>query len=612
MRDIVKNLDYYKSKFILKANNTHNNKYDYSKVIYINSIEKVEVICPLHGSFFVRPDAHVRKVGCPSCNGGIKYTSDKFIEKASTIHSNKYDYSKVEYINSTKKVEIICRDHGSFFMSPANHLIRQGCPSCSGVKRKTSEEFISISNRIHSNKYDYSSVVYVNNRVKVKIICKKHGEFLQSPKDHMRGRGCSLCNTSKGESMVEEILKSLGISYIREHKFEGCVSTNGIKLPFDFYLPKYEIAIEYDGKQHHEVVEKFGGYESHRSLVKNDSIKDQWCKDNGIKLVRIKWNNVESDIKCLFELLSKNESSIKIEANYLEKTRFDLSKFLSTRDEFINFISSSYMGDIIYNFEIEEGYVCDVFLPKEGIGFNLLGLFKNCDLNVKWNNQLTILKKFNSNGYKMVQIFEDQWVNKGDIIKSRISQLIGNSNKIWARKCKIDEINDNKLIRDFLESNHIGGFIGSGVKLGLFHNGELVSLMTFGNLRKSLGQKSEEGHWELIRFCNKKNTSVIGGASKLFKYFIKKYQPSYITSYADKMWSDNNNMYEKIGMTFIRETKPSYFYIVGGMRKNRFNYRKDKLLTFGFDKSLSEYEICKMCGIRRIYDCGTIKYDWYK
>lgn len=609
MRNGVKNIDYYKNKFILKSNKRHNNKYDYSKVNYVNSIEKVEVICNDHGSFFVRPDAHVRKVGCPHCNGGIKYTTDDFIKKSSVTHSYKYDYSKVEYINSTKKVEILCREHGSFYISPAHHLIGQGCPSCSGVKKKTLIEFISISNRRHNNKYDYSSVNYINNRIKVKIICKKHGEFLQSPKDHMRGRGCSLCNISSGESMIENVLKSLNISYIREYKFDDCVSVNNIKLPFDFYLPKYKIVIEYDGRQHYEVVDKFGGYKSYISLVNNDSIKNKWCDDNGIKLVRIKWNNVENNMNYLFGLLSTNNPKLLSDMEYLRKSRFDISKFLIIREEFINYIMSIHKDEIIFNFELN-GYTCDVFLPNKKIGFNLLGLFKNSDINVKHNNQLSTLNSFNSNGYKIIQIFEDMWVSKKEIIKSRINQLIGNSNKIWARKCEIIEIQDNNLIRNFLEQNHIQGFIGSKVKIGLFYNGELVSLMTFGSLRKSLGQSSKENNWEILRFCNKINNSVVGGSSKLFKYFIKKYNPDYITSYADRMWSDENNMYEKIGMSFVRKTKPSYYYIVDTNRKNRFNYRKDKLISIGFDKNMSEKEICEMCGIIRIYDCGSIKYEY--
>jgi hypothetical protein len=277
----------YKTLFIKKANITHKDKYDYSLVDYKNSITKVEVICSEHGSFFVRPDAHVRKVGCPVCNGGIKYTKEIFIEKANIKHYGKYDYSFVEYINSSKKVEVICPEHGSFFISPSNHLLGQSCSICSGVKKKTLEQFIEISNIKHNNRYDYSESIYVNNRSKIKIICPVHGMFEQTAKDHMNGNGCKLCNLSKGELMVKNILDSYKIFYIREYKFESCKSLSGVKLPFDFYLPEYDICIEYDGRQHFEPVDIFGGIDSYERLVENDSIRNDWCKNNNKTLVTI-------------------------------------------------------------------------------------------------------------------------------------------------------------------------------------------------------------------------------------------------------------------------------------------------------------------------------------
>jgi hypothetical protein len=208
MRNPVKNKDSLREKFISKALKRHGYKYDYSEVEYINSIEKVKIICKEHGVFFVRPDAHVRKVGCPSCNGGVKYNNEIFINLAIEKHGNKFDYSKVNYINSSKKIEVICKYHGSFNILPSNHLLGQSCSSCAGVKRKNNIEFINESNKIHNNMYGYSNVDYKNNRTKVEIICSKHGPFFQSPKDHLNGHGCNLCNFSKGEMMIAKCLTS--------------------------------------------------------------------------------------------------------------------------------------------------------------------------------------------------------------------------------------------------------------------------------------------------------------------------------------------------------------------------------------------------------------------
>ena len=129
-----------------------------------------------------------------------KLTLKDFIDKANLIHNNKYDYSKVEYVNNSTKVCIICPEHGEFWQTPRNHLIGQGCPLCNGTFKLTNQEFIEKANLIHNNKYDYSKVKYVNNNTKVCIICPKHGEFWQTPHHHLNGHGCSKCrNENNGD-----------------------------------------------------------------------------------------------------------------------------------------------------------------------------------------------------------------------------------------------------------------------------------------------------------------------------------------------------------------------------------------------------------------------------
>lgn len=598
MRKSVKDHDYYKNNFILKATKKHGKKYDYSEVEYINSIEKVKIICPEHGFFYVRPDAHVRKVGCPECNGGVKYTTDSFIEKSKKLHGESYVYSGVEYVNSTKKVKIICNKHGEFLIRPVNHLQGQGCPSCSGVKQHDTKSFIINSMKVHSDRYDYTRVFYKNNHTKVEIICKNHGIFFQTPKDHMNGSGCRYCNLSKGEVMLENRLKILGIDYIREKKFQDCIGVGGYKLPFDFYLPKYNILIEYDGRQHFEPVDKFGGEKTFDILKKNDSLRERWCIEKKIKLIRIKYVSVENDLDYLYQTILSHDRIKNIRC---------IDIYIKRREDFLNFFRNI-NEQIIFDFKLGD-YTCDVFLPEKKLGFKFLGLFKDSELNSDKNQQLNLKKEFEKKSCKVVQIYEDQWDLKRDIIKSRIMTMLLKSNKIYARKCEIKEIIDNKLVRNFLENNHIQGFIGSRIKIGLFYNGELVSLMTFGNLRRSLGSKSQFGSYEMLRFCNKLYTNVIGGASRLFNYFMKKYNPINVVSYADKLWSNRDNMYEKIGMVYSGSSKPSYYYIVDNIRKNRFVYRKDILVKQGFNSELSEREICSSLGLFRIYDCGTFVYE---
>jgi hypothetical protein len=271
-----------------------------------------------------------------------------------------------------------------------------------------------------------------------------------------------------------------------------------------------------------------------------------------------------------------------------------------------NFIDNNYNGIILSN-DKNIGKEIDIFLPELKLGFEFNGVYWHNELYKDKNYHKNKTETAEKNGIKLIQIYQDDWFYKNDIVKSRILNLLGKSKKIMARKCEIKEINDNKLVRIFLRDNHLQGHISSKIKIGLFYNEELISLMTFGNLRKSMGQKSIEGSYEMLRFCNKLNINVIGGASRLFKYFIEKYRPVFIVSYADRSWS-SGNLYYKLGFMLDHKTEPNYYYVIDGIRKHRFNYRKDKLIKQGFDQYKTEHEIMLERKIYRIYDSGQLKY----
>jgi len=275
-------------------------------------------------------------------------------------------------------------------------------------------------------------------------------------------------------------------------------------------------------------------------------------------------------------------------------------------EEVFEFISSIYRGQILQRFRID-GKEIDIYLPDLKIGFEYNGLFWHSNLHKSSQFHLEKTKFFEKIGIKLIHIWEDDWLYKREIIKSIISNKIGaTKNKIFARKCQVREV-DNSEVRSFLESNHIQSFVGSRVKLGLFHKDELVSIMTFGSLRKSLSYNNVEGNWELLRFCNKLDCSVIGGASKLFNHFLKVWKPSQVISFCDYSRSDGN-IYKTLGFELQHLSTPNYYYIVDGIRKHRFNYRKDKLVANGSDSNLTESQIMQNLGINKIYDCGMQKW----
>ena len=276
-------------EFIEDAKKVHGDKYDYSKVEYINNAKRVRIICPIHGEFWQTPKQHLMGHGCSKCcKTGIKSNTEEFIKKAKKIHGDKYDYSKVEYVNNHTKVCIICPIHGEFWQTPNSHLNGNGCFDCSYIERgnkrsSSTEEFIEKARKIHGDKYDYSKVEYVNAWTKVCIICPKHGEFWQTPHQHLSGYGCSKCKQSKLEKEIKKLFDDNNIEYIEQCGKSTFPWLNRLKL--DFYLPKFNIAIECQGKQHFKTVEHFGGENEFKVISTRDKKKRELCLNNGIKLL---------------------------------------------------------------------------------------------------------------------------------------------------------------------------------------------------------------------------------------------------------------------------------------------------------------------------------------
>lgn len=180
--------------FINLAINIHGNRYDYSKVDYVNMKTKVIIICPIHGEFLQSPDKHIHgKCGCPYCANNVKLTKNSFIERAIRVHGDRYDYSLVNYVNNKTPVDIKCPVHSVFSQTPTNHLSGKGCPYCANNVCLTTDDFVKKAFSIHGDKYDYSKVDYVDNHTPVQIICAKHGVFSQIPYVHLAGSGCPLC-----------------------------------------------------------------------------------------------------------------------------------------------------------------------------------------------------------------------------------------------------------------------------------------------------------------------------------------------------------------------------------------------------------------------------------
>ena len=480
---------------------THNDLYDYSKFILIDQNTKSIIICKKHGEFLQAPRNHKRGKGCPTCNKGGSGLQNEVIERFKKVHNETYDYSKVKYKNYNTPVEIICREHGSFFQKPFNHYRGNGCLKCSIInKRLGINERIEQFNNIHNSKYSYPNIEkeYINTLTKISIKCpvESHGIFYQLPVNHYAGSGCPKCYTNKIEEYLLNFLISLNIK-VENHNRKMIEP-----LEIDFLVPDFKFGIEHNGLFWHSY---------------------------GISS---------------FEIMN-NSKAIK-KNKHLEKT-------------------------------------------------------------IKMEEQ----------GYQLFHIREDHMVgkkNKKEIWKSVIMNKCGLSNKIHARKLQVINLNDYKdFVKEFLGDNHLQGSCPSSIKLGLQdpETGNIYSIMTFG---KSRYNKNIE--YELLRFCNLRYHNVRGAASKLLKFFERTYKPNSLISYANRDWSQGN-LYKTLGFEYSHSSEPNYFYVDGMDIIPRQQVQKHKLKEFleirtkTFDENLSERDNMINNGYRIYYDTGNLVYHKY-
>lgn len=290
------------NEFIRLAKEKHGNKYDYSKTAYVNARTPADIICPVHGLFSQTAYKHLSGQGCPKCAKNQLLTKEEWIENARKIHGDKYDYSRCEYKGNHIKTKIICKACGNIlFQSPHNHL-RRGCSVCSGKHRYTTEEWVRLARKTRGDEYGYLKADYKGANEKICITCKKHGSFWQTPREHIAGNGCPVCCKNKGESRVASVLEKKGYilneSYFTEQTLDGC--EDKAPLRFDFYIPSKNLLIEYNGIQHYEPRELFGGEKQLHLQKHHDWLKRKYARDHNMNLLVIPYTGY-SDIPTLLD-----------------------------------------------------------------------------------------------------------------------------------------------------------------------------------------------------------------------------------------------------------------------------------------------------------------------
>lgn len=311
--------------WIIKARQFHGNKYDYSKVNYIDAKTKVCIICPEHGEFWQTPDAHARKnkaQGCPKCKiENLKeiqsLTPEEFTNRANKIHNNFYTYDNCNYVSMRSIINITCPIHGKFSQLASNHISGKGCLECGKLKtsnklKLSQEDYINRVKKLHPD-YNYSETIYTGMTNSIKYVCPKHGVIEQNAADHYYSEaGCPKCNQSKGENLVARYLDINNVNYIQQYKVEVPENIRKSKYIFvDFYLPEYNCFIEYNGIQHYNPVKQFGGKLKFEEQKIRDLYLKEYCNINNINLLEIPYNttNIAKDLRSIIKY--RNKTAIK-------------------------------------------------------------------------------------------------------------------------------------------------------------------------------------------------------------------------------------------------------------------------------------------------------------
>jgi len=306
--------------FIERSAIKHENKYDYRDVKFNRLSDKITIYCPDHGAFRQIAGIHLDGSGCQKCGKERTHTSrrssiEEFIYKATKIHGDRYDYSTSIYVASSPKITIRCKVHGEFTQNRKDHLSGRGCRKCKQepYRIKSLNNFLEKSIEIHDGKYDYSKVQFVSIHIPVIIICPNHGEFRQLPHKHYSGSGCKKCKESKGERRIRLYLEKHNISYTIQQSFSECKDTR--LLLFDFYLPKYNICVEYDGEYHFYPIRRGSQTpeDAERNLARRkylDEIKTKFCQIKCIKLIRISYHDFNSIEIILNDALGINNTAL--------------------------------------------------------------------------------------------------------------------------------------------------------------------------------------------------------------------------------------------------------------------------------------------------------------
>jgi len=538
------------SDFVEKSNGIHKGRYDYPEQTWNGYAQKVRVHCRAHGEFNQSARNHVAGSGCPVCHRDSKTpTNESVMNKAMEAAGGRF--TVIEADMRADKVTLDCTEHGKFELSVQGATRGSGCPTCAREssaesRRGSIEHWVGKAREMHGDRYDYKSIRWDRGAFLL-ITCPEHGDFEQGAKNHSIGQGCPHCGKDLITGRKGEAYEDVTARAKEAHKGK----------------------FEYLGW-----ADKTGRYL--RIICPVHGEFTQMAKDHA------------RGVGCR-SCSHSGESKAQVEIfNYCREL----------------------IDEAIPNYKFTGRKELDVYIPSKSLAIEFNGAYWHStavasNLNI-YRKQLLAEKQ----GIRVINIYEDEWSLKRDVVEQTIKHLLGKSTKIGARDCKVVDVTPSVAF-EFCENHHLQGGAKAQLNIGLEHLGTLVAVMSFSRVSSIRGEKARTDKMELIRLSM--SQAVMGGASKLFKHFVKNNpQVSIVLSYSDNRIF-KGGVYAHMGFLRAGHSRPDYFYVRSGSpsRHHKAKFTREKLAKIeGFDPGRSERENMERWGWNRLYDCGKTKWEW--
>jgi len=502
-----------------------------------------------------------------------------FIERGILLHK-KYNYSKVEYKNSHTKVCIICPEHGEFWQTPVNHITgKAGCPICGRLQ---------AGQKIHHIKQ--------KKRIDCGLISQPTKRFIKQSEQQKEQQ-----RQQRFQNFVVKAHK------IHQNKYQYDLTTyKTLKQKIRIWCPIHGWFEQFCSDHLRGSGCKLCYYEKNRDDFLSFKTKANQVHQNKYDYSKVEYKNSHTkvNIKCLIHGIFSQRPNDHIQG--IGCPQCGINTTTSKGEQQIVDFLKTYTNVETTNRTLLSGHELDIYLPEYRLAIEYNGTYWHCDKHNRIDKRYHLRKTIQceNQNIHLIHIWDVDWLSKPEIIQSRLRHLIHQNKSIGARKCNIKEITA-KQAREFFDTNHLQGYVPTSIRYGLFYKDELFAAILVGKSRKCVNIKE----WELVRYASKLNWSVVGGLAKLMNFCCKQNKITELISYADRCWTTlNQNVYKMNKGRIINISEPGYFYVKNNKKFHRYNFSKHKLLQKGHNANLTEQQIMVEKGYIRVYDCGQLKY----